>query len=200
MRKVTAIESLTLDGVMQAPARPDEDTRGGFEHGGWAIPYADEVMGRAMGERMQMAEGGALVLGRRTYEDLFDVWPKRKDNPYTEALNRAEKHVASTTLTEPLPWQNSSLLEGDAVEAVAKLKQESGKDIGIIGSGGLVRSLIPRDLIDEYVLLIHPLVLGSGQRLFPDGGIARLELIDIVTTPSGVVIGTYRSAAGTTRG
>jgi dihydrofolate reductase len=200
MRKVTAIESLTLDGVMQAPARPDEDTRGGFEHGGWAIPYADEVMGRAMGERMANADGGPLVLGRRTYEDLYDVWPKRKDNPYTEALNRADKRVASTTLKEPLPWQNSRLLEGDAVDAVAKLKQEPGKDLGIIGSGELVRSLIPRGLIDEYVLLIHPLVLGSGQRLFPDGAVAPLELIDSVTTTTGVVIATYRSASGVTGG
>ncbi len=195
MRKVTAIESITLDGVMQALGRPDEDTRGGFEHGGWAIPYPDEVMGRAMGERMAAAEGGALVLGRRTYEDLFEIWPERKDNPYTEVLNRAEKHVASTTLKEPPPWQNSRLLEGDAVEAVAKLKQEPGKDVGIIGSGELVRSLIPRDLIDEYLLLIHPLVLGSGQRLFPDGAVARLELVDSVTTTTGVVIGTYRRAA-----
>ena len=192
MNRVTAIESITLDGVMQAPARPDEDTRGGFEQGGWATPYADEVMGRAMGERMRMAEGGRLVLGRRTYEDLFDVWPKRKDNPYTEALNRAEKHVASTTLKEPLPWQNSKLLEGGAVDAVAKLKLEPGKDLGIIGSGELVRSLIARDLIDEYLLLIHPLVLGSGQRLFPDGSLVRLDLVDSVTTTTGVVIATYR--------
>jgi dihydrofolate reductase len=188
MRKVTAIESLTLDGVMQAPARPDEDSRGGFEHGGWAIPYADEVMGRAMGERMQAAEGGALVLGRRTYEDFFEVWPKRKDNPYTEALNRAEKYVASTTLTEPLPWQNSRLLGGDGV---AKLKEEPGKDIGILGSGELVRSLVGRGLIDEFVLLIHPLVLGAGTRLFPEDVLVRLELTDSLTTTKGVVIATY---------
>ena len=191
MRKVTAIESLTLDGVMQAPARPDEDSRGGFEHGGWAIPYADEVMGRAMGERMQAAEGGALVLGRRTYEDFFEVWPKRKDNPYTEALNRAEKYVASTTLTEPLPWQNSRLLGGDGVDGVAKLKEEPGKDIGILGSGELVRSLVGRGLIDEFVLLIHPLVLGSGTRLFPEDVLVRLELTDSLTTTKGVVIATY---------
>jgi dihydrofolate reductase len=200
MRKLTAIESITLDGVMQAPARADEDTRGGFEHGGWAIPYADEAMGRAMGERMAKAKGGSLVLGRRTYEDFAEVWPNQKDNPYSEALNRADKLVASTTLKDPLPWQNSRVLDGDAVDAVAKLKQEDGKDLGILGSGDLVRSLIRRDLIDGYVLLIHPLVLGSGQRLFHDGGMARLELIDTVTTTTGVVIGTYRSAAGTTGG
>ena len=193
MRQVTVVESLTLDGVMQAPGRPDEDTRGGFEHGGWAIPYSDEVMGRAMGERM--AEGGPLVLGRRTYEDFAGFWPKQKDNPYTEVLNRAEKYVASTTLEEPLPWQNSKLLKGDAVDAVAKLKEEPGKDLGILGSGELVRSLIPRGLIDEYLLLIHPLVLGSGHRLFPDGSVAPLELVESVTTTTGIVIATYRPAS-----
>jgi dihydrofolate reductase len=193
VRKLTAIESITLDGVMQAPARPDEDVRGGFEHGGWGISYADEVMGRAMGERMAKSAGGPLVLGRRTYEDLAEVWPKRKDNPYTDALNRAEKHVASTTLSEPLPWQNSRLLAGDAVDAVAKLKQDGGKDIGIIGSGHLVRSLMSAGLIDEFLLLIHPLVLGSGQRLFADGVNAQLELADSLTTTTGVVIATYRA-------
>jgi dihydrofolate reductase len=197
MGDMTVVESLTLDGVMQAPGRRDEDTRGGFEHGGWALPYSDEVMGRAMGERM--GGGGSIVLGRRTYEDLFDVWSERKDNPYSESLNHTQKHVASRTLTEPLPWENSTLLARDAMEAVAKLKDET-EHLTVIGSGELVRSLIPRDLIDEYVLLIHPLVLGSGQRLFADGGVARLELIDTVTTTTGVLIGTYRSAAGSTGG
>jgi dihydrofolate reductase len=197
MGDMTVVESLTLDGVMQAPGRRDEDTRGGFEHGGWALPYSDEVMGRAMGERM--GGDGSIVLGRRTYEDLFEVWSERKDNPYSESLNRTQKHVASRTLTEPLPWENSTLLARDAMEAVAKLKDET-EHLTVIGSGELVRSLIPRDLIDEYVLLIHPLVLGSGQRLFADGGVARLELIDTVTTTTGVLIGTYRSAAGSTGG
>src|SRR5215218_6457360 len=123
MRKLVAVESISLDGVMQAPGRPDEDTRGDFEHGGWAVRYSDEVMGRAMGERM--AGAGPLVLGRRTYEDFAGYWPKQADNPYTEALNSAQKYVASTTLEEPLPWKNSTLLAGDAVEAVRKLKEES---------------------------------------------------------------------------
>jgi dihydrofolate reductase len=189
--ELTVVESITLDCVMQAPARPDEDTRGGFEHGGWALPYADDVMGRAMGERM--GGRGAILLGRLTYEDLFEVWPKRKDNPYTEALNRTQKYVVSSSLTEPLPWENSALLEGDPAGAVAELKREA-EHLTVIGSGELVRSLLGAGLIDEYVLLIHPLVLGSGRRLFPDGVFASLRLVESVVTTTGVVIGTYRCA------
>jgi dihydrofolate reductase len=194
--RVVVTNHLTLDGVMQAPGRPDEDVRGRFEHGGWALPYNDEVMGRVMGEGM--ARGGPLLLGRRTYEDFYGFWPKQKDNPFTEVLNNVRKYVASTTLEEPLPWSNSTLLEGDAAEAVVRLKEQLGKDIGVLGSGALVQSLMRRNLIDEYVLLIHPLVLGSGRRLFPDGGpFAALRLVDSVTTTTGVVITTYQPAEPT---
>ena len=117
-----------------------------------------------------MSQGGSLLLGRRTYEDFYGVWPNRTDNPYTEVLNNTQKYVASTTLAEPLPWQNSTLLRGDAAQAVAGLKQQPGKDLVILGSGELIQSLMPHHLVDEFVLLIHPLVLGSGHRLFPDGG------------------------------
>src|SRR3989475_10980144 len=171
MSKVVVFTNLTLDGVMQAPGRPDEDRRGGFEHGGWATPYA--AMAQA-GE--SMANTGALLLGRRTYEDFYAVWPNRTDNPYTAGLNNTQKYVASTTLSEPLPWSNSTLLKGDAAEAVARLKEEGGKDLVVLGSGELVQSLMRRNLIDEYVLLIHPLVLGSGRRLFTDGGTFALRL------------------------
>jgi dihydrofolate reductase len=192
--KIVVIESVTLDGVMQAPGRPDEDTRDGFAHGGWAVPYNDPVMGRAMGERM--AKGGTLLLGRRTYEDFAGYWPKQSANPFTEVLNRARKYVASTTLTEPLPWRNSILLEGDAAEAVARLKEQQREEaLGVLGSGALVRSLMRRDLVDEYLLLVHPLVLGSGRRLFGDGATARLRLVDSVTTTTGVIIATYRPAS-----
>ncbi len=191
MGDLTVVESLTLDGVMQAPGRPDEDTRGGFEHGGWAVPYTDEVMGRAMAERM--GGEGAIVLGRLTYEDLFGYWPKQKYNPYTETLNRTRKYVASTTLSEPLPWENSRLIEGDPAEAIGTLKRDE-EHLTVIGSGELVRSLMGRALIDEFLLLIYPLVLGSGLRLFPDGAFARLELTNSLTTTTGVVIGTYRTA------
>jgi dihydrofolate reductase len=168
MRRVVVINNVTLDGVMQAPGRPDEDTRGGFQHGGWAVmPNSDPVIGSAMGERM--AQSGGLLLGRRTYEDLLSYW-NTQESPFKEALNNAPKYVASRTLREPLPWPNWTLLEGDAADAVAVLKQEPGDDVQIVGSGELVRSLMARDLIDEYVILIHPLVLGSGRRLFADGG------------------------------
>jgi dihydrofolate reductase len=193
MGELTVVESLTLDGVMQGPGRSDEDTREGFEHGGWAVPYADEVMGRAMGERMG-GEGG-ILLGRRTYEDLFGYWPSQPDNPYTETLNRTQKYVASTTLEEPLPWENSTLLHGDATDAVAKLKRET-EHLTVIGSGELVGQLMPRGLVDEFLLLIHPLVLGSGRRFFRDGTLAQLELADSLTTGTGVLIATYRVAGG----
>ena len=193
MSKIIAFTSITLDGVMQAPGRPDEDTRGGFKQGGWATPYSDEAMGKISTE--SMAGTGALLLGRRTYEDFYGFWPNQTDNPYTDVLNESKKYVASRSLDEPLPWQNSSLLEGDAADAVAKLKEEQGKDIVILGSGELVRSLMPRGLIDRFVLLVHPLVLGSGQRLFADDGSnAALRLTDTKTTPKGVVITTYETA------
>ncbi|HXD82190.1 MAG TPA: dihydrofolate reductase family protein [Candidatus Acidoferrum sp.] len=192
MRRVIVFNSLTLDGVMQGPGRADEDVRGGFTHGGWALPYADEVMGRAAAD--SGATTGAILLGRRTYEDFYSVWPTRKDNPYTEVLNNTLKYVASNTLTDPLPWMNSKLLQGDAVEAVGKLKKEPGKDMVVLGSGVLVESLTRSDLVDEYILLIHPLVLGSGRRMFNEGHATPLRLVDSKTTTKGVVIATYRPA------
>ena len=191
MREISVTEHLTLDGVMQAPGRPDEDTRGGFQHGGWAIPNNDEIMARVMGEGM--AKGGPLLFGRRTYEDFYGFWPHQKDNPFTDVLNDVEKFVASRTLTEPLPWDNSTLLKGDAADAVKELKEQPGKDIGVLGSGELVQSLIRHQLVDQYLLMIHPLVLGSGRRLFPDGVHSSLRLVDSVTTTTGVVIATYRA-------
>jgi dihydrofolate reductase len=193
MTKVVVVNNVTLDGVMQAPGRPDEDRRGGFEHGGWALPYNDAVMARVMGERMSQARG-ALLLGRRTYQDFHSVWPNRKDNPYTDVLNSTQKYVASTTLRAPLPWINSTLLEGDAADAVARFKEQQNEDLGVLGSGELVKSLMMRNLIDEYVLLIHPLVLGSGRRLFPAGTFAALQLVDSVATTTGVIIASYQSA------
>src|SRR5213082_1400470 len=182
MSKVVVFMNLTLDGVMQAPGRPDEDRRGGFEHGGWAMPYATMEAAEA-----SMAYSGALLLGRRTYEDFYAVWPNRIDNPFTVLLNNMQKYVASTTLSEPLAWINSTLLKGDAAETVVRLKQESGTDLVIMGSGELVQSLMRANLIDEYVLLIHPLVLGSGRRLFPEGSaFATLRLVGAKMTNTGV--------------
>jgi dihydrofolate reductase len=195
MGDLVVIEHLTLDGVMQAPGRPDEDPRGGFEHGGWATPDNDEVMGRVMGAAM--TRGGSLLLGRRTYQDFAGFWPNQQDNPYTEALSTTPKYVVSTTLREPLPWSNSILLTGDIAAAVATLKDQPGKDIVVLGSGELVQSLMRDALVDRYVLMIHPLVLGSGRRLFPDGSpFAKIRLVDSVTTARGVVIATYEPAQG----
>src|SRR6266699_4203271 len=195
MSKVVVFTNLTLDGVMQAPGRPDEDRRGGFEHGGWAAPYAAMT---AAGE--STPHFGALLLGRWTYEDFYAYWPKQKDSPFSARLDNLQKYVASTTLSEPLPWRNSTLLKGDAAEAVARLKQELDKDLLVLGSGELIQSLMQHNLVDEYVLLIHPLVLGSGRRLFTDGGtFAALQLVDTRTTSTGVVIATYQQTEPTAR-
>jgi dihydrofolate reductase len=143
-----------------------------------------------------MGSTGGLLLGRRTYEDFYRVWPKRSDNPYTEVLNNTRKYVASRTLTEPLPWQNSTLLDGDAVTTVAKLREQPGRDIVVLGSGELVRALMAANIVDELVLVIHPLVLGAGQRLFPnDGRQSPLQLVETRTTSKGVVVASYRMAA-----
>jgi dihydrofolate reductase len=187
--KVVVFTNLTLDGIMQAPGRSDEDLRGGFEHGGWATPYA--AMAQAGNSMVNVS---ALLLGRRTYEDFYAVWPKRKDSPFSAMLDNMQKYVASTTLSEPLPWINSTLLKGDAAQAVARLKEEEpDKSFLVMGSGELVQSLMRHHLVDEYVLLIHPLILGSRRRLFPDGGtVAILRLVGDKTTNNGVLIATYQ--------
>jgi dihydrofolate reductase len=192
MGKLVVVNHMTLDGVMQAPARADEDIRGGFAHGGWATANNDEVMAATLGRRM--AEGGSgsggLLLGRRTYEDFYAVWPSRTGDPVSDLLNRTPKYVVSRTLTEPLPWSNSFLIAGDPTEAVAELKQALA-GLTILGSGELIATLMAADLIDEYLLLIHPLVFGTGRRLFPEGVHASLRLSDSVITTTGVIIATY---------
>jgi dihydrofolate reductase len=192
MSRIIVTNSLSLDGVIQAPGRADEDTRDGFTHGGWAQPYNDEVMGVEMGKGM--ARTTAMLFGRRTYEGLAAFWPHQTDgNPYTEMLNNTQKYVVSTTLTDPLPWQNSTVVGDDVVATVTKLKEQPG-DIAILGSGALIRSLIPHGLIDEYILLIHPLTLGSGQRLFPEDSSVKLKLINSIPTTTGVIIATFQPA------
>ncbi|MEU8824774.1 dihydrofolate reductase family protein [Streptomyces sp. NPDC048636] len=195
MGKVIVIEHLTLDGVMQAPGHPEEDPRDGFRHGGWANRNQDPAMQQVMGRHMSST--WSLLTGRTTYERFADYWPKQPPNPFTDALNRVQKYVASTTLTEPLTWQNSTLLKGDAADAVSGLKEELPENLVVFGSGVLVRSLLERNLVDTFVLLIHPLVLGSGRRLFPDSGsdLSAFELVDSVTTGTGVIIATYQPSA-----
>jgi dihydrofolate reductase len=194
MGTLTIVENLTLDGVMQAPGRPDEDTRGGFAHGGWAQPYGDPVMARHMGEGMA-ARNVSLLFGRRTYEDFAGYWPRQTGNPFTPVLDARRKYVATTTLVDPLPWRNSVLLPGDAAASVAELTQEIDDDLVVLGSGELCRTLLRHDLVDRCTLLVHPLVLGSGTRLFTDGAApARLRLVESVPTTTGVLITTYERA------
>jgi dihydrofolate reductase len=192
MSRIVVINHLTLDGVMQAPASPDEDPRENFAQGGWAVPGQDEVMGRILGKGMAGGPG-LLLFGRRTYEHMYSYWPHQKDNPITDVLNNSQKFVVSTTLEEPLPWMNSTLLRDEA--AVAEVKAREDKDIVVLGSGDLLQSLMARDLIDEYLLMIHPVVLGSGRRMFRDGGPpSKLRLADSVITTTGVVMATYQPA------
>jgi dihydrofolate reductase len=197
MGRLVVINHLTLDGVMQAPGRPDEDERAGFAYGGWAIPGNDEVMGQFMAQGM--GGGGALLLGRRTYEDFAGFWPKQgDDNPYASFINEQTKYVASRTLTEPLTWRHATLLKGDAVKgdaaaAIGELKRQT--DLAVLGSGDLVQTLLANGLVDEFVLMTHPLVLGTGRRLFPDGTAkASLRLLESVATTTGVIIGRYAPA------
>jgi dihydrofolate reductase len=190
MARVVVLNHVTLDGVMQAPGRADEDTRERFTHGGWSTERDDDVLGQAMGARM--AESGGLLFGRRTYTDVLRYW-NMTDSPFKDALNDAPKYVASETLGEPLRWPNSTLLKGDVGEAVARLKETEGKDLHVMGSGTLIQTLMRHDLIDEYVLLVHPVVLGSGRRLFPRGTPPTpLRLVTNTTTTTGVLITTYR--------
>jgi dihydrofolate reductase len=191
MRKVNATLSITLDGVVQGLGRPDEDTRGGFTHGGWGGKYNDQVMGMEMGK--SMSKPTDMLFGRRTWNDFITAWGTRTDdNPFTAHMNAATKYVVSKTLENADAWQNSILLSGDAVETVAKLKAEDGKDLTIIGSASLVRDLHAAGLVDNYTLLIHPVTLGTGMRLFEGPApLTEFELTSSVTTTKGVIIARY---------
>jgi dihydrofolate reductase len=184
---------LTLDGVMQSPGRPEEDTRGGFTQGGWGSRNFDqEMLGHVYG-RVNESGGLRLLLGRWTYEEMLGYW-NSQDSPFKEGLNNAPKYVASRTLSEPLSWPNSTLLHGEASEAVARLKQQADGDLFVMGSGDLIETLMRGDLIDEYLLIIHPLVLGTGRKMFPDGiPPLELRLTDSKTTAKGVLILSYQT-------
>lgn len=193
MGRLVVMNYVTLDGVMQGPGRPEEDTRGGFTQGGWGKRSAKDgdAAAQAMGERMEAGGGLAgWLFGRRTYEGLLRYW-NAEGGPFKEALNNSPKYVISTTLTEPLQWPNSTLLHGDVAAAVGVLKEQSEGVLAIMGSGELICSLLAADLIDEYLLMIHPLVLGGGRRLFPEKVGVMLRLTDSITSTSGVLIATY---------
>jgi dihydrofolate reductase len=191
MRSITVTMSVTLDGVIQGVGRRDEDPRGGFAHGGWGPPYTDEVMGREMAKAM--ARPGDMLLGRRTWQDFIAVWKGRSNgNPFTTHLDAATKYVVSRSLDDTDAWQNSILLRGEATDTVADLKEQAGRDLSIIGSGSLVRSLHSAGLIDRYTLLIHPLSLGTGSRLFEGPApLTEFHLSSSVTTGKGVIIAQY---------
>ncbi|ASN53641.1 MULTISPECIES: dihydrofolate reductase family protein [Sinomonas] len=188
MGKVIVMNHVTLDGVMQAPGRTDEDTRDGFEHGGWAVLRSDESIPEAMGERM--GHSHAFLFGRRTYEQLLSSW-NDQGGPFKDALNSTQKYVASANPSARLDWPNSTLLGGDVPAAVAELKRESEDNLVIMGSGVLIASLLPAGIIDEYLLMIHPLVLGTGHRMFDAGTRVSLRLADSRPTATGVLIARY---------
>jgi len=196
MRRVIASEWMTLDGVVQSPSSPDEDPSGGFRHGGWHARHAgDEAFMRWVVESIQAA--GGYLLGRGTYEIFAAHWPNASEaeQVLAEPLNTRPKYVASTTLSAPLAWRNSTLLQGDVAGAVAALKREEGGDLLLIGSPGLLATLMEHDLVDEYRLMIDPVLAGGGKRLFPDGGALRqLRLVDSQVTSTGAIIATYAPA------
>ncbi len=190
MGKVIVMNWVTLDGVMQGPGRPDEDTRDGFEHGGWATPYGDEATGAKMGERM----GGdfAWLFGRRTYEGLLASW-NAQGGPFKDALNNTPKFVTSSNPATRLDWPNSTLLHGDVPAAVAALREQPGGNLVVMGSGQLVRSLLPHGLVDELLLMVHPVVLGSGRPLFGPADVARrFRLVECTPTATGVLMAVYQ--------
>jgi dihydrofolate reductase len=194
MREIIVSEFLTLDGVMQAPGSPDEDRSGGFKHGGWQMQYFDDILAKEIIEGI--TEAGGFLLGRKTYEIFAAYWPTapEEEQAIAGSLNNLPKFVVSKTLREPLVWNNSTLIAGDVVKEVAKLKRQSGNDIRVIGSGELVQTLMKHDLVDEYDLMIHPLVLGSGKHLFREVGSKQtLKLLDFKTTSKGVMILKYKT-------
>jgi dihydrofolate reductase len=194
-RKLVVNEWMSLDGVVQAPGAADEDTSGGFRHGGWHLPYFEEVAQNRVVK--DISDAGAYLFGRRTWEILGSYWPNAPadQQAIAEPLNTRPKYVATRTLTEPLAWQNSKVLEGDLADAVRALKDEDGGHLHVIGSTQLVHALLERDLVDELRLMIDPLLLGGGKRFFADDGVRRnLRLADSEVTTNGVILATYVSA------
>ena len=195
MRKLVVSEFLTLDGVMQGPGSPDEDRDGGFDKGGWQMPFNDEEQMKVVSEGIAATD--AYLLGRRTYEIFARYWPHQSDDdPFAATLNNRPKHVVSNSLREPLDWRNSKLIEGNVVKEIAALKASEGKNISVLGSGQLVQTLAKNGLVDEYWLMICPIVLGQGKRLFRDGfAPSGFELVESTTNSKGAFMGTYRPIA-----
>ena len=190
MRKIIVLTFVTLDGVMQAPGGPEEDTSSHFKYGGWTVPYFDEFGGKVMAE--QMGRPYDLLLGRKTYDIFAGYWPKHADQPGAEGLNKATKYVA-THSSKKLEWENSVLLKGNIVEEIKKIKAGNGPDLQVHGSGNFIQTLLKNDLVDELWLKIFPITLGNGKKLFAEGTIpAAFKLVDVKHSPSGVIIASYR--------
>jgi dihydrofolate reductase len=190
MRKIVVSEFISLDGVIQGPGGADEDTEGGFAYGGWTMPYWHDDIGTHFFQAM--SQTGALLLGRKTWQghgDAFDPMPE--GDPFGDVMKAIPKYVVSTTLTTTAAWRNSTLIKSNVVEEVRALKAQAGKNIAIDGSSVLVHTLAQHDLVDEYSLLVYPVVLGGGKRLFPDGVRVNLRLIESRPFPSGVVLMRY---------
>jgi dihydrofolate reductase len=196
MRKIIVLEHISLDGVIQAPGGPDEDTSGGFAYGGWISPYSDEIGGTALRKQMNMPFD--LLLGRKTFDIWEPFWPRHADE--WPGVNTATKYVASNTMTSS-EWQPSLFLNGDIPEKVAKLKQQQGPDLHVWGSGNLLQTLMKHDLVDAFWLMIYPITLGSGKRLFADGTIpAAFKVTESIVTPTGVIVVNYERAGAITTG
>ena len=192
--RVVVVNHVSLDGVMQGPGRPDEDTRGGFRHGGWAQNDNDPALGAAMGERL--GEEFSWLFGRRTYDGLLSYW-NATGGPFKQPLNGVRKYVASSDPAADLPWPNSTLISGDVPAGVAALREQPGGNLVIMGSGELIRSLLPHGLIDEFFLMIHPVVLGSGRRMFGAEDMTHpLRLVASSPTATGVILATYQPGHG----
>lgn len=190
MRKIIVLEFITLDGVMQAPGGPEEDTSGGFKYGGWTAPYFDESLGKVMGE--QMKEPFSLLLGRKTFEIFASYWPQHADQ--WPGISESTKYVVSNTLNTS-GWKNSVFIKGDAVEEIKKLKSQDGPELQVYGSSNLIQTLLKNDLVDELWLKIFPITLGAGKRLFAEGTIpAAFKLTDSKISPSGVIVANYERA------
>ena len=190
MRKIIVLSFITLDGVMQGPGGPTEDTSGNFTHGGWTVPYFDDFLGQTMAE--QMSGPSDLLLGRKTFEIFASYWPHHEDE--WPGINNATKYVVSNTLTKH-EWRNSVFLNGDVVAEIKKLKQQDGPELQVHGSGNLIQTLLAHDLVDEFWLKIFPVTLGGGKRLFDKGTIpASYTLLESKSSPSGVMIATFKRA------
>jgi dihydrofolate reductase len=190
MRKIIVLSFITLDGVMQAPGGPEEDTSGSFKYGGWTVPYFDDFLGKVMSE--QMSRPFELLLGRKTFEIFASYWPQHDDR--WPGINDATKYVASNTLDKH-GWKNSVFIKGDVVEEIKKLKAQDGPELQVYGSGNLIQTLLKNDLIDEFWLKIFPITLGGGKRLFTEGTIpAAFKLTGSRVSPSGVIVATCERA------